>query len=324
MKAFKPAAFLNNAHLQTLYSPFFKKKISLEYEIERFDLEEGDFLECYWNNKNALNKNNKIVVLLHGLEGSYNSPYIKGLTQKLEEKNYTSVVMHFRGCAKKENVSPKAYHSGETQDLKKWLHYLKKKYKKELYLVSYSMAGNVLLKYLGEEKDQSLVEAAVCVCAPLQLNISAKEINKGFSKVYQYHLLKHLKKKLLKKFETYKMQELLGIKKERIKRIKTIQDFDDIYTAKIYGFSSAMDYYKKASALPYLKHIQQKTLIIHALDDPFMNPSILPKKEYFSKHCILEVHKKGGHVGFIAGSIFKPKYYLEERILSFLESFKTL
>jgi len=174
-----------------------------------------------------------------------------------------------------------------------------------------------LLKLLGELKDNSPFEACVSVSAPMQLDISADKINSGFSKIYQHHLLKNLKQLLEQKYKMHDMESIINLKKRDIKKIASFWEFDDLYTAKVHGFKSAQDYYTKCSSKQYLKYIQTDTLIINALDDPFMTPKVLPNKDEISSFIQLEICKRGGHVGFIKGSLKKPKYDLETKILTF-------
>lgn len=321
---FKPTFILKNRHLQTLYAPLFRKQKTPKVEIERFDLNDGDFVECYWYKSKSLH-GRPIVTLFHGLAGSFSSPYIQGVMKSLEKKGFASVLMHFRGCSGKENLLPRAYHSGDTADARAWLSHLKKNHPNSpLYAVGYSIGGNMLLKLLGEDREKTLLTSAVSVSAPIDLDISAKAINKGFSKLYQAHLLKALKVTLLKKYKQFDMSKHITSTVKDIKKIKTIEEFDERYTAPINGFSSAKEYYEKCSAKQYLKDITVPTLIIHALDDPFMTKEILPKKnEKISPSIKLEVSKHGGHVGFVGGSFFKPNYWLEERIANYFSK-KTL
>jgi predicted alpha/beta-fold hydrolase len=315
---FKPSLLLKNRHLQTLYAPLFRKKSTPKVEVEHFDLEDGDFLEAYWHNQKP-SDNRPIVVLFHGLAGSFSSPYIQGIMRALEAKGFASVLMHFRGCSGKENLLPRSYHSGDTADARAWLNYLKVTYKEsDLSAVGYSIGGNMLLKLLGEDGENSILKSAVSISAPMDLDITAKAINRGFSKRYQAHLLKPLKITLLKKFDTFNMEYLLNKTRQDIQNIKTIEEFDELYTAPINGFGTAKNYYDKCSAKQFLKHIKTPTLIIHALDDPFMTPEILPKADEISKHVKIELSKHGGHVGFVHGGIFKPKYWLEERVVEYL------
>ena len=315
---FKPSLTLKNKHLQTLYAPLFRKQSTPKVEIERFDLADGDFIEAYWH-KHKPTDSRPIVTLFHGLAGSFRSPYIQGIMKALDKKGFASVLMHFRGCSGKANLLPRSYHSGDTADAKAWIDYLKVKYKNsDLHAVGYSIGGNMLLKFLGEEKEKTLLRSAVSVSAPMDLDITAKRINQGFSKRYQQHLLDPLKKILLEKYKTFDMEKILNQSREDIKNIKTIEEFDELYTAPINGFGTAKNYYNKCSAKQFLKHIQIPTLIIHALDDPFMTPKILPLQEELSKHITMSISEHGGHVGFVNGTLLKPNYWLEEHIVEYL------
>ncbi len=321
---FKANFTLKNRHLQTLYAPLFRKQATPQVELERFELDDGDFVDCYWH-KQKPNDNRPIVILFHGLAGSFNSPYIQGVMRVLETKGFASVLMHFRGCSGKENRLPRSYHSGDTADAKAWIGYLHKNYPNSpLYAVGYSIGGNMLLKLLGEEGKETPLKSAVSVSAPMDLAITAKAINRGFSKLYQQHLLKPLKIEVLKKFKKFDMKSLLNIEQNSVKEIKTIEEFDELYTAPINGYTSAEDYYKKCSAKQFLKDITIPTLIIHALDDPFMTEEILPSQEdKVSKTIEFKLSKNGGHVGFVGGSCLKPNYWLEETIADYFSQ-KTL
>jgi predicted alpha/beta-fold hydrolase len=321
MKSFKSAFGLKNRHFQTLYSSFFKKSPNLNFDIQRFELSDGDFVDCYWYKTHLSKKNTPIVVLFHGLAGSYRSPYIQTTMQKLSDAGFNSVLMHFRGCSTQPNRVARSYHSGETEDAKAFLAHLKQKFPHALLFgVGYSIGGNMLLKLLGEMKEGSPFAKAISISAPLQLDICADVIDKGFSKIYQYVLLKSLKKSLLYKYKTFNMKSLIKNGEKQIKQIKTFWEFDDIYTAPIHGFKTAKNYYKKCSSKQFLKDIKTPTLIIHAKDDPFMSIEILPTADELSQDVKLELYQNGGHVGFISGTIFSPKYWLEDRILEFFSS----
>ena len=321
MRSFKPAIGLRDAHSQTLYPAIFRKIEDLEVEIEVFELSDGDFVECYWHN---IRDNQPIVILFHGLEGSYMSPYIKGIMKALKLEGYTSVLMHFRGCATNENRLARCYHSGETNDAKEWIATLEKRYPNTpLFAIGYSIGGNMLLKLLGEYGDKSPLRGAVSISAPLQLDICANKMNRGFSKFYQYHLMKNLKRSLLAKYKRHDMESIIGVDEKRVEDMRTFWEFDGIYTGPIHGFKNAQNYYQKSSAKGYLKSIRAETLIIHSLDDPFMTPEILPTFDEVSSSVELEIYPKGGHVGFVSGSILKPKYWLEYRVIEYLKRFRS-
>lgn len=322
MNKFKPAFGLTNRHLQTIYSSFFRKSKNLDIEIETFTLSDGDFVEAYWLDKPQPNSTTPIVVIFHGLEGSFSSPYINGIMSTLQKAGFACVLMHFRSCSGKLNNKAKAYHSGQTQDAKEFIESLHKRFSSnDLFAIGYSLGGNMLLKYLGECGDKTPLKGAVSVCAPLDLAICADTISKEFSSFYEKKMLDNLKDTLLLKYEQHDMEKLISLKIEEVKNIKTIREFDEVYTSRINGFGNASNYYKLCSSKQFLKDIKIKTLLIHTLDDPFMTQEVLPAKDELSSFVRLEVHKKGGHLGFISGSIIKPVYWLDDRIVSYFHNY---
>ncbi len=291
-------------------------------EVEKFRLEDGDFLDAYWYNKPKHNSNKPIVVLFHGLAGSYKSPYIQGTMKVLFQNGFSSVLMHFRGCSGIENSLPRSYHSGDTQDALSWINHLNVNYPDSaVFTVGYSIGGNMMLKLLGEIGNKSPIKAAISVSAPMQLDICANKMDKGFSKFYQHLLLKDLNATLKKKYEKFDMNSHIALKKGEIKNLNTFWKFDEAYTAPIHGFDSAQDYYIKCSSKQFLQNIQTPTLIIHSLDDPFMTAEILPKEEELSQYITMEVLRNGGHVGFVSGTLMKPDYWLEKRIVDYFTAF---
>ena len=323
MKSFKSGLGLKNKHLQTLYSSFFKKSPNLNFSIEKFELDDGDFVDCYWYKTKNSDENTPIVILFHGLAGSYKSPYIQGTMQKLSQNGFNSVLMHFRGCSGEPNRLARSYHSGETGDAKAFLLHLKQKFPHAmLFGVGYSIGGNMLLKLLGEMKEDSPFTKAISISAPLQLDICANRMNRGFSKLYQYILLKSLNKSLKQKYDRHDMKSIINMDKKDVKNLKTFWEFDDVYTAPIHGFKTAQNYYKKCSSKQFLKDIATPTLIIHAKDDPFMTPEILPTPNELSQNVKLEIYPHGGHVGFIGGTVFTPEYWLEDRIVRYFKEGK--
>ena len=318
-KNFKPSYLLKNKHIQTVYASLFRKLPNLNFRVEIFTLSDGDFVDCYYYFKHA--EDSKLVVLFHGLAGSYKSPYIQGTIEKLSQNGFNCVLMHFRGCSGKPNKLPRSYHSGDTQDAKEFVAFLKTKYKADkLFGVGYSLGANMLLKLLGENKQNCLLDAAVAVSPPMKLDICANSINKGFSKYYQYRLVQELNAMLETKYDLFDMNSFIKLKRNDIKNIKTFWEFDEHYTAPVHGFKSAKDYYAKSSSFGYLKSIKIPTLLIHAEDDPFMSKEIIPTKKDVSEFVQLNIQKHGGHVGFVTGSFFKPRYWMEEKIVSYFTS----
>jgi len=313
---FQPSFWVKNRHLQTLWGAIFKRMPRLPTpEKKRIELKDGDFVDLEIFDNSA---GKETVMLLHGLEGSSESHYIAGLTDSLLKQGMRVIIKHFRGCGGESNRLLKSYHSGVSGDLEETLLALNSKEFHIDYLCGFSLGGNVLLKWLGEKQRNTEIKAAVAVSVPLQLSECAKSIDKGFSKIYQAHLLDTLKKKTKSKFP--EVFELIKIDKDEVDKISNFWEFDELITARLNGFEGASDYYKKVSSRQFLGNISIPTLIIHAEDDPFMNPSVIPSENELSEHVIFELSKNGGHVGFVEGrSLQKPGYYLEERIPSFFQ-----
>ena len=314
--SFNPSKLISNRHLQTIYPSIFRPKYNLNFEIEEFVLSDGDFIDCYWLDKNkSLDEN--IVIIMHGLGGSYKSRYIQGTMNKLSLAGFSSVLMHFRGCSGRVNRFPKTFHIGEINDAKEWIEYIIKKYpKSKIHLIGFSLGANVLLKLLGSTNLK--IFSATAISPPLDLVKSANSINKGVSKLYQYYMVKKLNRLLLRKYENKDFEKEINLKKENIKKIKTFLEFDSLYTAPVHGFNSAYHYYKKSSSIYYLDEIKVPTLIIMSKNDPVTNVKKLPNN--ISSFLDIEFYETGGHVGFFEGTLLKPKFWLEKRILKYIKS----
>ncbi len=310
---FEPAWWLNSGHLQTLFPFIFPRKIILPTIQERLELPDKDFLDLNWAGKN----NNEIILILHGLAGSISSHYVKGMMNALLHYNCKTVLMHFRGCSQEPNRLARCYHSGETTDLAFVVNVIKNRYPHaRVSIIGYSLGGNVLLKWLGEGNKNNLIHRAVAVSVPFDLNNFVNQIQIGLGKIYQWRLVSELKKYVLKK--EHLISSLVDI--PSLKEVKSFREFDQLVTAPLHGFKGVDDYYHSASCRQYLKKITVPTLIIHALNDPFMTPNAIPDASELSKKITLELYSSGGHIGFISSSKFhRPIYWLEERIPEYLQ-----
>jgi uncharacterized protein len=319
---FTPAWWLKNCHLQTLYPALFRKLPSPVLRRERLITPDNDFLDLDWCGEENL----PLVILLHGLTGSSQSIYIKGLQHVLSQNNYRSVALNFRGCSGESNNSFRCYHSGETQDIDFLYKTLREREPTTpIAAVGFSLGGNVLLKWLGEQQNNVNLFAAVAISVPLVLSICATKLDFGFSKIYRANLLRELKDYISGKQQHLekigatqhaKKLEQLG----DLTKIRSFWEYDERVVAKLHGFKNAHDYYARSSSRQYLKKIAVPTLLIHALDDPFMTANVIPKADELSPFVQLELTKAGGHVGFVAGkNPFKPVYWLEQRIPKFLQ-----
>jgi len=317
---FVPATGLRNPHLQTLL-PRIVARRPVQVTQQELRLPDGDFVDLAWHEKPEAETSKPIVVIFHGLEGSVQSPYARGMLNAIAQRGWHAVVMHYRGCSGRPNQLARSYHSGDTDDARFFLNWLRQHYPNApLAAVGYSLGGNMLLKLQAEEGEQSPLRAVVSVSAPLLLDRCSDRIRQGFSRVYQRHLLNSLKQKILGKFEQHDYESLIGLTPQRLQQSDSFWDFDDIYTAPAHGFSDAHDYYQRSSAYHYLEGITTPALIIHALDDPFMAPGILPDAKRLPSNVQLQVSQHGGHVGFIEGSLLQPGFWLERCIPDYLAS----
>lgn len=317
LNTFMPPWWAKSPHIQTIL-PVFTKVAKPVLQRQRLELPDGDFIDLDW--QGSPQEGAPIVVIIHGLEGSSQSHYARRLLLACKEHQLTAVVHHHRSCSGESNRLARSYHSGDTDDLQFSLSRLQQTYPQSpLLAVGYSLGGNVLTKYQGEYRDDSLLTRAVVVSAPLQLSACAKRLENGFSKVYQSHLIKQLQHKISQKLADPDLAGTIPLSQMQVAQLNTFYDFDDKVTAPLHGFDGVDDYYTRASGLPFISRITKPTLILHAKDDPFMTDDVIPHPSQMSEQVEYELHPYGGHVGFIEGGTpWKPRYYLERRILDFL------
>lgn len=309
---FQPAWWLPGPHLQTLWPALCRRLPPVGVRRERLELADGDFVDLDW----SLNPAGPVVVILHGLEGSSASGYARGLLAAAVRRGWRAVVLHFRGCSGQPNRLARSYNAGDTVDLAAVVEELRRREPATpLAAVGYSLGGNVLLKWLGETACCPLA-AAAAVSVPLVLDLAAQRLQRGFSRLYQRHLLRNLKAAYRRKF---RHRTDLPLPLAGLAGLRDFYAFDDRVTAPLHGYAGVHDYYARASCRQYLKNIRTPTLILHALDDPFMRPAVVPAAAELSPWVILELSRHGGHVGFVAGGLpWRPRYWLEERIPAFL------
>ncbi|EWC42124.1 hydrolase [Pseudomonas stutzeri] len=320
--AFQPAWWLPGPHLQTLWNPFFRKAPRLDRQRERLWLSDGDFIDLDWHGPHDAAA--PLVLVLHGLTGSSSSLYVLGLQQRLTAQGWASVAINWRGCSGEPNLLPRAYHSGASDDLAEVVAHLQAcRPQAALYAVGYSLGGNVLLKYLGESAADCPLRKAVAVSVPFRLDQCADRIGLGFSRIYQAHFMKAMVayvKDKQQRFQHEGLVEHLGALQRLgpLQGMRTFWDFDGRFTAPLHGYSDAQDYYRRASSRYFLPAIEIPTLLIQAADDPFVFRHSVPEPAELSATTTLELHARGGHVGFIEGTPARPRYYLERRIPQWL------
>lgn len=310
---FQPPLWLTNPHAQTLLANLIHPPPP-RITRERLTLNDGDEIELAHGTAEGSDR----VLILHGLEGSLRSPYAARILNRLNAAGIPASFLFFRGCNGRTNRLARSYHSGDTGDLRQVIEHLKKTGMRRLALIGYSLGGNVTLKYLGEAPPDPAVACAAAVSTPLQLDVCARRMERGFSRLYQRELLGRLKRKLAAKGELLRAAGL-DIDPQVL---HSFVAFDDAYTAPAHGFDSAAHYYRVSSSRQYLRGIDRPTLILHARDDPFMTPEVLPAEHELSPAIRFELSEHGGHVGFIAGHgplRLLPRYWLETRLLDWLQ-----
>jgi len=310
---YNPPFLFRNGHVATIYSGLLRQVGGLAYIRKRLELADGDFLDLDWSY--AENPDDKVVILLHGLEGDAKRPYMAGGARLLNAHGYDACSVNLRGCSGQPNRLFRSYHSGATEDLDAVMaHILALGTYLKIYIIGFSLGGNLCLKYLGEGRTvPKELKAAVAVSVPCDLHSSLKALMSFRNRLYARRFRKHLLAKLRIKQRIYPN----CITDAEIKRIRTLKDFDDIYTSRAHGFSDALDYYRKCSCRQFLSEIHIPTLLINAKNDSFLGPECYPIPEAEAHPLLfLEMPDYGGHVGFFD---IKNCHYTEKRTIKFLE-----
>lgn len=309
--SFSPPRWARSPHTQTCLPRLFRR-VPLNYQRERLELSDGDFVDIDRINQG----NDRAVILNHGLEGSSESRYIRGMARALSQSGFDVFAWNYRGCSGTLNRLPRSYHSGETGDLHQVVLHARSLGYRSLSLIGFSLGANVTLKYLGEQGSAatSLISSAVVFSAPCDLKESAQRLSERKQLLYMYYFAQTLRQKLRARFAQF--PELGDVKD--IERCHTFFDFDSYYTAPAHGFRDAQEYWNRCSSAQYLTAIEIPTLIVNALDDPCLGPKCSPA-EIVKKlpKVYLESPRWGGHNGFFT-RLHAPLYWSETRALEFL------
>jgi hypothetical protein len=300
-----------------LWGKLFRHQQIAPTTVDRWDTPDGDFLELH---RLASEAGAPRLLLLHGLEGSIRSHYAQGLLNEARRRGWGADLLIFRSCGSELNRTRRFYHSGETEDLGFVLERIAVEFpSSDLALAGVSLGGNVLLKFLGERRNDlpPNVKAAAAISVPFDLARSSKRINQGFSRLYQHFFLRSLREKAARK-ATYFPD--LG-EPAKIASLRTLAEFDNLITGPLHGFRDAEDYYERSSSLQYLKEIRLNTLLFSAVDDPMLPAEVLDEvREIANANTALKVDfvTKGGHAGFVSGSLpWRAYYYAEHRVGEF-------
>ncbi len=309
--------WLPGGNIQTIYPYFLNSGQAVRYRRERWELDDGDFIDVDWLDGEP---DKPLVILLHGLEGSSRSHYALSIMRFLQTMRWRGAVIHFRGCSGQPNRLPRAYHAGDSVEIDWMLRrivYQNDSYEQNssCYIIGVSLGGNALLKWLGEQGKQAgkLITGAAAVSVPLDLAEAGRALDSGFNRVYTRHFLVSLKRKVLDKHRQF--PGLLDVK--AVATCKTLYEFDNLVTAPLHGFQNTDDYWHRSSSKPWLRHIQVPTLLINARNDPFLPEYVLPLPFEVSSCVSLEFPEQGGHVGFMHGVFPGRLEWLPQRIVRF-------
>ncbi|MDX9995685.1 MAG: hydrolase [Rhodocyclaceae bacterium] len=310
--AYRAPRWLPGGHAQTLW-PLLIKAAPPACRRERWDTPDGDFIDLDWADAPG---DAPLVLLFHGLEGSSASHYATALLTALREFGWAGAVAHFRGCSGEPNRLPRAYHSGDSAEIDWILRRLRHAHpQRRLYAAGVSLGGNALLKWLGEQGSDAdaIVDAAAAISAPLDLTACGHHLGRGFNRVYTQHFLRTLKPGAAEKLLRFP-----GLfDGSRMARARNLHDFDDAVTAPLHGFRDVADYWRRASAKPFLNGIRVPTLLLNARNDPFLPAHVLPQAGEVSAAVTLEQPQEGGHVGFVSGAWPGRLDWLPRRLLHF-------
>lgn len=316
---YRAPCWLPGAHAQTIWPAVVAPRPRVAYRRERWEAPDGDWIDLDHAvaptsgegpdprsgtraGRDAADR--PLLVLFHGLEGSSDSHYARALMAHALALGFDGTVIHFRGCSGEPNRLPRAYHSGDSDEVDWVLRRIAASRaaagrRSALVAAGVSLGGNVLLKWLGERgTDAGFVAAAAAVSPPQDLHAGAIALSKGFNRVYTANFLKTLRRKSLAMLDRHP-----GLfDRARVAASRDFFDFDELVTAPLHGFASAVDYWRRSSCRQFLGGIAVPTLVVNALNDPFLPPSALARPAEASRAVRLEYPAHGGHVGFLRGA----------------------
>lgn len=308
-RVYTPPGILFNGHLETIYPALLRKVELPSYTRERISTPDHDFLDLDWLKQGS----EKLVIISHGLEGNTERAYIKGMARIFFQNGYDALAWNYRACSGELNKTLRFYHSGATDDMDTVIKHAIQLGYQEIFLVGFSLGGNITLKYAGEKSSliYPQIRKAVAFSVPMNLHTSCEKISQPSNFIYSKRFLKSLKHKVTWKASVMKELDVTGMD-----QIKTLKEFDDRFTAPLHGFRDALHYYRECSSLYFLEGIRLPTLVVNALNDPFLSADCFPK-EIQNPSVKLTYTDRGGHVGF---ATFNKNglYWSEQRALQFI------
>jgi uncharacterized protein len=309
--------WLPTGHLKSIWAYWLPRR-KIEYRRERVELHDGDFVDFDWSETNGQD-DKPILCLFHGLEGNSNSHYALNTMHAANTRGWTGVVAHFRGCSGEPNRLARSYHSGDSEHIDHCLRFIKQRFpERALFAAGISLGGNALTKWCGEEGDDAkeIIVAAASASSPLDLGISAQAILHGHNWLFNKYFMVSMGESYAKRMELH--PELR--KHAYLSKPKNFPQFDEHYTAPMHGYTSAWDYYLRASSRGFVAKIRIPFLLLNAMNDPFVPASLFPLEHEVPDNITLEQPDDGGHVGFVAGRFPGHMDWLSERFCEYFEA----
>lgn len=319
MHQYRAPRWLVGGNAQTIWPALFSKRFTGEaplYRRERWTTPDADFIDVDWQGEDS---NAPLLVLFHGLEGSSGSHYAQAFAHWARHNGWRFVVPHFRGCSGELNLAPRAYHSGDFEEIGWVLQRLRSVHSGTVCAVGVSLGGNALLRW-AEEAGDCATQTASVVCAvssPIDLAAGGRAIGEGFNRqVYTRMFLRSMKPKALRKLAQHP-----GLfSRERLLAARDLYAFDDVFTAPLHGYKGTDDYWARGSAKPHLHHIRIPALVLNAQNDPFVPASSLPGAREVGRHVTLWQPPHGGHVGFPGGRWPGHLHTLPEAVMGWIKA----
>ncbi|MFM8358742.1 MAG: YheT family hydrolase, partial [Verrucomicrobiota bacterium] len=313
--SYQPPRLLQDGHAQTLFAAVSRRVRGVEYTRQRIETDDGDFLDVDWIRQGG----RRLVILSHGLEGDSRRPYMRGMARAFRRRGWDVAAWNARGSSGEDNRTLRFTHSGATDDLATVVRAALAPGGYEAWaLVGFSLGGNLTLKYLGERGEDvppGLV-GGVAFSVPCDLDRAARRMAERSNRFYMRRFLGDLAERIRRKAVRFPGQ----VDAAPIAGMRSFHEFDERYTAPLHGFRDAADYYARSSSLAYLRGIRVRTLLVNAVDDPFLTPECLPYEVAAANGFLhLETPEKGGHVGFVSLGT-RGEYWSERRATAFLQA----
>ena len=309
---YRAPAWLPGGHAQTIWPLAIKPPLPA-YRRERWETPDGDFIDL---DRIDAPPGTPMFVLFHGLEGSSRSHYAVAAAHAARNAGWRFVMPHFRGCSGCLNRLPRAYHSGDSNEIDWILRRLRDEIgPSPLYAAGVSLGGNALLKWAGEQgpSARSAADAVAGISAPVDLAACGHHLGRRSNRLYTYNFLSTLKPSSLQRLQRHPG----AFDAARLRAVRTLKQFDDAVTAPLHGFRDAEDYWQRAASKPWLKHIRIPALVLNARNDPFLPPGYLPAAHEVADSVVLEYPAGGGHAGFVSGPFPGHLDWLPQRLLHF-------